>query len=344
MLGRCSRCASNQLARERLTRLEEVLLNTRRELLSTKRELSMTRRQLEKQQQSQLERQPHVEQQEQHRPPQISSMAAWPSAIAIEASQPPGSGDTSASSARPDEECEPDPGKLISASLPISSSRNDSNRITELESAGPPGGAVRRSARTPRRLRFDSTGAPVKANRDATPRAALAPSISTAATPNSSSVKAKAAAPVPSFRRGAGLGSASTLDRRPVAPVEAVVARGRGAGRGGIGRGSCSGAAAASCGRPASGEQPPVAAVPPTAQPARRLPLQPVGLHTMQKGRWAASAMSELKKAKLRKARAEIAATTLQAAFRGNAARGIATRRWLEAQCGPLTASLDLSL
>jgi hypothetical protein len=348
ILGGCARCASNQLARERLARLEEVLLNTRRELLSTRRELNATRRQLEKQQQL-------TELQEQHPLSQPVSTAAWPSAIAMEPQQSPDSDEIAGSSAQLDDGSEPGRGKLLSASLPIPSSRPDSHRPVAAEGVGPPGAAAKRSAQTPRRLRFESSGAPSKGSREAThalapgappavapeTKPAVAPSICTGATLNSASVKAKAAAAVPSSRRGAGLGSASALDRSSITPVVPIHALGSGTGRGGASRGSGSVAVVASHRRSAREGKPSAGAVLPPAQPARRVPLQPMGLQTMQKERWAASALTELKMAKLRRARAGAAATTLQAAVRGNAARGIATRRWLEAQCGPLTASLD---
>jgi len=67
-------------------------------------------------------------------------------------------------------------------------------------------------------------------------------------------------------------------------------------------------------------------------------------LQTMQTGPWATSALEGLRRVQSRKELTKKAATKLQAVVRGNAARGIATRKWIEAQCGSLTASFDLSL
>eukprot|EP00967_Tisochrysis_lutea_P140081 scaffold255418_cov23-Tisochrysis_lutea.AAC.1 len=56
-------------------------------------------------------------------------------------------------------------------------------------------------------------------------------------------------------------------------------------------------------------------------------------LQTMQTGPWATSALEGLRRVQSRKELTKKAATKLQAVVRGNAARGIATRKWIEAQC-----------
>lgn len=198
-------------------------------------------------------------------------------------------------------------------------------------SAGPTDPSPDRPVRAPRRLHFDESngfrGDSANSSTVATPRSALSPRASGTNTPQRSQ------APSAAMAKSAGLASASGMGSR-LGSASGLSAwkRGSASGRGGSASGT-------------SARRPPrehkAAAATTTLEKPRR---PPVGLQTLQTGQWAASALTQLQKSRLRKARAHGAATALQAVVRGNAARGIATRRWLEAQCGSLAASLDLTM